>query len=160
MDFQFVSSVHAHQVQPTVSILISSLFWDVTQRRIVVNYRPFGKIYRALLQGSISPTTSKMGPLGCPATSVNTTLRCVIPQKIENLIYTLAEAWNYAQFVSQEFVMYLPLGIRTVTPRLRACSLAMATFCNIRRSTSHNVSRLVSVSVTWRPVTLVHVQWP
>jgi hypothetical protein len=92
MDLQFVSSVHAHQVQPTVSILISSLFWDVTQRRIVVNYRPFGKIYRPLLQGSISPTTSKMGPLGCPETSVNTTLRYVIPQKIENLIYTLAEA--------------------------------------------------------------------
>ena len=33
----------------------SSLFWYVTQRRLVVSYRRFGKTYRSHLQGSSTP---------------------------------------------------------------------------------------------------------
>ena len=33
----------------------SSLFWDITRRKLVVGYRRFGKTYRSHLQGSRSP---------------------------------------------------------------------------------------------------------
>jgi hypothetical protein len=37
----------------TLICMRSSLFWDVTQRRLVVSYRRFGTSYRSQLQGSI-----------------------------------------------------------------------------------------------------------
>jgi hypothetical protein len=37
------------------NILKSSLFWDVTQRRLVVSHRRFGTTYRSPLQGQSSP---------------------------------------------------------------------------------------------------------
>ena len=40
-----------------------SLFWDVTQRRLVVSYRCFGKNCRSHLQGSLL----KMAPKSCPS---------------------------------------------------------------------------------------------
>jgi len=37
----------------TVNVVVkSSLFWDVTQRWLVVSYRRFGRAYRTNLQGS------------------------------------------------------------------------------------------------------------
>jgi hypothetical protein len=33
----------------------SALFWDITQRRVVIVYRRFGTIYLSHLQGSRSP---------------------------------------------------------------------------------------------------------
>jgi len=39
--------------------LRSSLFWDATQRRLVVTYRRFGTTYRSHLQGSGSPNWSE-----------------------------------------------------------------------------------------------------
>jgi len=39
----------------------SSLFWDVTQRRLVVSYQRFGTTYRSHLQGSSSQTPLKDG---------------------------------------------------------------------------------------------------
>jgi hypothetical protein len=54
--------------------MISALFWDITQRRVVVPYRRFGTTYRSHLQGpsSFSGTVcpAKRGPIGCPETSV------------------------------------------------------------------------------------------
>ena len=38
-----------------------------------------------------------MGPIGCPETSVAINLPCVTSQKTEDLMYTTAEAWNYAE---------------------------------------------------------------
>jgi len=38
----------------------------------------------------------KMGPIGCPETSLTTNQRCVTFQKKDDLIYTAAEAWNCA----------------------------------------------------------------
>jgi hypothetical protein len=37
----------------------SSLFWDVTHRRVVVNYRRFGTTYRSHLQGSSNSDVRK-----------------------------------------------------------------------------------------------------
>jgi len=60
----------------------SSLFWDVTQRRLVVtylmfqdSYRRFGMAYLSHIQGLVflDSLTLKMGPVGCPETSVNCT---------------------------------------------------------------------------------------
>jgi len=47
------------------------LFWDVTQRWLVVSYRRFGTTYRSHLHGrSIQARPLKMGQKGCPETSV------------------------------------------------------------------------------------------
>jgi hypothetical protein len=56
----------------------SALFWDITQRWVVIVYRRFGTTYRSHLQRSRSPRrlsslTSwplKIGPIGCPETAV------------------------------------------------------------------------------------------
>jgi hypothetical protein len=56
-----------------------ALFWDITQRWVVVLYRRFGTTYRSNLQGSRSPRRKlsswtswplKKEPIGCPETSV------------------------------------------------------------------------------------------
>jgi hypothetical protein len=39
-------------------LLRSALFWDVTQRRVVIVYRRFGKTYRSHLPGSRNPRIS------------------------------------------------------------------------------------------------------
>jgi len=36
---------------------VSLLFWDVTQRRLIVTYRRFGTVYRSHLQGPSSQRT-------------------------------------------------------------------------------------------------------
>jgi len=58
-----------------------SLFWDVTQRRLVVGYRHFGTPYQLVL----TAWTLKMGPKGFPETSVTTNQCCVTSQKSEDL---------------------------------------------------------------------------
>jgi hypothetical protein len=50
--------------------MISTLFWNITQRRVVVPYRRFGRTYRSHLKGFFSSSHLKMGPLRCPETSV------------------------------------------------------------------------------------------
>ena len=76
----------------------SSLFWDVTLRRMVVIYRGFGTTYVSHIQGW--SFTLKMEQTGFPETSVNTNLRHVTSQKSEGLIYTSAEAWNHKKIES------------------------------------------------------------
>ena len=49
-----------------------SIFWDVTQRRSIVIYWSFGKIYWSLLQGSKTAWPLLMGLIGCPEMSVTT----------------------------------------------------------------------------------------
>jgi hypothetical protein len=58
---------------------ISALFWDVTQRRLLVSYQSFRENYRFHLEGSCSPRranaswttcTLKVGPIPCHETSV------------------------------------------------------------------------------------------
>jgi len=57
--------------------LRTALSWVITQRRVVIYYRRFGVIYRYHLQGSrikkcfvLDSWPLKMGPIGCPETSV------------------------------------------------------------------------------------------
>ena len=51
--------------------------------------------YRLTLEGTAWPL--KMGPIGYTQTSVTTNLRCVTPQKGEDLAHTAAETWNHAR---------------------------------------------------------------
>jgi hypothetical protein len=44
-------------------LMRSALFWDITQRRMVILYRRFGTTYPSFL-------LLKLGPIGCPETSV------------------------------------------------------------------------------------------
>jgi hypothetical protein len=49
-----------------------ALFWGITQRRVVIVYRRFGRMYLSHLEGSRIPSWPlKMGPISCPETSVN-----------------------------------------------------------------------------------------
>ena len=59
-------------IQPTFS-LRSALFWDVTQRIVVIPYGRFGTTYRSELQGPRNPLSwpLKMGPISCPEKSVS-----------------------------------------------------------------------------------------
>jgi hypothetical protein len=49
----------------------SALFWDITQLRVVILYRRFGRIYRSYLQGLRTSWPWKMGPIRYTETSVN-----------------------------------------------------------------------------------------
>jgi hypothetical protein len=49
-------------------LLRYALFWNFTQRRVVVPYGLFGPTYRSRLQGG--QRRIKIGPIGCPETSV------------------------------------------------------------------------------------------
>ena len=55
----------------------TSLFWFIRQRVVIISYWRFGTTYRSHLQGSgiqkeiiLDSLTPKMGPIGCPETSV------------------------------------------------------------------------------------------
>jgi len=68
----------------------STLFWDLTERGVVILYGRFETSRRSPLQG----LPMKMGPIGCPETSVQiylSTLRKT--QKSAALIYIAAETW-------------------------------------------------------------------
>ena len=61
-------------------LLRTALFWDVSQRVVVISYPRFGTTYRSHLQGS---SQNKMS-----------TIRCVTIQKTAVLSYFAAEASN------------------------------------------------------------------
>jgi hypothetical protein len=71
----------------------SSLFWDVTQRKLVVINRRFGTPYRSQLQRGWRWDREVVPKLRWIATN----LQCVKSQKNEDLVYTAAvEAWDHA----------------------------------------------------------------
>jgi hypothetical protein len=73
----------------------SSLFFDVTQRRLVVIYRRFAKYYGPHLQESSGPSPLKMGPTGCPETSVTkykSTLRNIPEEQISSVTYCYCQS--------------------------------------------------------------------
>jgi len=80
--------------------LQSSLFWDVTQHRLVISHRRFGTKYRSHFQES-------GGPIGCPETSVTnyTYLRCVTCKKGEDLFYTAAAGKLKARKVNRKEIL-------------------------------------------------------
>jgi hypothetical protein len=73
-----------------------SLFWDVTQRILVVTYRRFGTTYQTHLQGSSSPRRClKMGLTCCPERSVNKyqcTLRNIQEERRLGITYIYKQA--------------------------------------------------------------------
>lgn len=79
----------------------SGLFWDFTQRRIVVCCWRLGTAYWFHLQGWVSPRKTagpmKLGPTGCPETLVKTTVpHCVLSQnradlKVANVVEEILE---------------------------------------------------------------------
>jgi hypothetical protein len=65
---------------------ICALFFNFTQRRLVVSYRRFGATDRVPDSGfKLILYPLKMGPIGCPETSGTTKLRCVKAQKTASL---------------------------------------------------------------------------
>jgi hypothetical protein len=80
-------------------ILRTSLFWNVTQCRLVVSYWRFGTTYLFLLQGSSGSSCTawpfKMGPISCPETSV-TNYKSTLRNNPEEwrFIYAGEEAWD------------------------------------------------------------------
>jgi hypothetical protein len=70
----FPSFIRLCEIQIRSIVLRSSLFWDVTQRRLVVSYWRFEKTYRSIFNGqrsafSWTAWSLNMGPIGCPETS-------------------------------------------------------------------------------------------
>jgi hypothetical protein len=65
---------------------------------VVILYRRFGRTYKSNFQGSRTYWTLKIGPIGCPATSVQNYLflRCVTSQKSADFFHIATEAWNHA----------------------------------------------------------------
>jgi hypothetical protein len=76
----------------------STLFWDITQRRVVIGYRRFGTTYPSHRQGWRSPRRTyfwplKMGPIRCPETSVKyyQSPLCNIPEERRS-----QRVWSFA----------------------------------------------------------------
>jgi len=75
--------------------MASALFYDITQPRVIIPYRRFGTYSRSYLQGSRSLLGSwiwdrKVVPKR--RYGINTVQKS---QKIADLIYISAEAWNH-----------------------------------------------------------------
>ena len=88
-----------------------SLFWYVTQRRLVIIYRRFGTTYRFYLQeSSRTAWPLKTGQRSCSETSTNTNLRCVTFQKREDFkdmhFPFLSCTWLYHYIVDQLSVIF------------------------------------------------------
>jgi hypothetical protein len=69
--------------RPMIKCSRSAFFWHATRFLLVVKYRRFRTAYRSQLQGSSNRSSLKIGPIGCPETSVinyQSTLRN-IPEK-------------------------------------------------------------------------------
>jgi hypothetical protein len=49
----------------------SALFWDITERRVILLYRRFGTTYRSHIQRSWTSSSLTMGQIVRPETSVN-----------------------------------------------------------------------------------------
>ena len=86
----------------------SSLFWDVTQRRLVLSYRRFGTKYRSRFQQPVDePKNSwtvwhlKIGRIDRPETFVITNLRASIRSK-NSAYYPLC--WIYPTCLTSYFV--------------------------------------------------------
>ena len=75
-----------------ITVMRSSLFWDVAQRISVVRCRHFGTTYRFHFQVSSRPWHLKMGYPETSATTYQYTFRD-IPEE-QDLMCTPAEAWN------------------------------------------------------------------
>jgi hypothetical protein len=65
----------------------SALFWDITQRRVVILYQRFGTTYRSHLQGSRSPRT---WTLLCIAVQKFYACHCLIAQCCGTTAYIIA----------------------------------------------------------------------
>lgn len=79
----------------------SALFWDVSQRIVVISYPHFGTTYLSHFIGFhlefLDPWRWNRQVVP-KRRYVFTTIRCVTSQKSADLIYLAAKAWNYANF--------------------------------------------------------------
>ena len=64
------SSLILHKFYSSTNIMRSALFIDITQRRVVILYRRFGRTHWSHLKRSWNSWPFKMGPIRCPETSV------------------------------------------------------------------------------------------
>jgi hypothetical protein len=73
-------------------LIVESLLWDVTRRRLAVIYRNCGTLsYRSHVEVGL-PDLLKIGPICCPETSVYINAHRITSQNSKDLIYTVVEA--------------------------------------------------------------------
>jgi hypothetical protein len=70
----------------------TALFWDITQRRVVIAYRSFVATYRSLDPWRWDRYVVPKHRYGI------VTLRCVISQKNADIIWIAADVWNHPSF--------------------------------------------------------------
>jgi len=82
--------------------MASALFCDITRPRVVIPYRRFGTTSRSNHQESSSfRGLWRWDWKVVPKRSYGiTTVHCVMSQKIADLMYIAAEAWNHVQKVN------------------------------------------------------------
>jgi len=105
------------------------LFWNVTQRLLLVSNRRFGKSCRSHLQGKATSSPLKMGPIVSPETSVtnekstlrnfaeNQCLHISLPYS-QNLSTGLYSEWPSG--IPQAHYSFIPTSLRTCYPHIRA----------------------------------------
>ena len=91
----------------------SALFWDVTQRGMVIWYRRVGTTYRSHLGGQ-EVSDLKMGPTGCPKTSVSnyhSTLRNIPEERRCHILHILRAPFRCQVQPLADSISYLRFGL-------------------------------------------------
>jgi hypothetical protein len=132
----------------TAMYMRSELFWNNTQRRVVILYRRFGTTHRSHLQGSRSRIRKgplKMGPVGCLETSVQnyqSTLRN-IPQERRSQLNRL-----FAIFSLQRTGFFpRPIYLRIVVCKWHWDRYFITYFGFTMQTTSHQCSLFIFIYV-------------
>jgi hypothetical protein len=85
----------------------SALFWDITQRRVVILYRRFGTTY---LSNCCTSWPLKMGPICCPETSVkghHSTLRNIPEERRSQMISYITKTQCFCVTKTNLLVMFM-----------------------------------------------------
>jgi hypothetical protein len=96
----------------------TALFWDITQRVLVVPYRRFGTTYQSHLQDSWH---LRMEPVGCPETSVRNyhhSLRSNLEDRNSRVLRFFPRVKSTGAWCWSHLHLALSLRIRSVLPPL------------------------------------------
>ena len=95
---------------------ITSLFWDVTQRRLVYSYRSFETTYRSLYKGPLA-FENGIYKVILKGWQLIANLGCITSQKSEDLFYTGSETWSHIQW--QMYLMFRHVSFLHTTGKKR-----------------------------------------
>jgi len=127
-----------------------SLFWDLTQHRMVVCYRRFGTTYRSHLRGPSSYSSwtvwfLKMCPIGCPKTSV-TNYQSALSNTLEGRMSHIRDSASLDSRIGLSFFI-LSLHVLWVTARFKCCHCETRSYVTLRMHVRTGRS-LLSVDVS------------